>query len=70
MSAITRYLLASLIALLLSSAYLLDGPTELEAAQAVAEELHDAPKYVASKSDYTVARGQNYHKTTIAQVTP
>ena len=37
-----NWLLAIILALLLSSTYLLDGPTELEAAQAVQADLHDA----------------------------
>lgn len=39
---LTNWLAASLIALVLSIAYLLDGPTELEATQDVAADLHDA----------------------------
>jgi hypothetical protein len=67
---VSNWALAFSIATILSCTYLLDGPTELEAAQAVAEELHDAPKYVASHADYTGARGQNDHKTLIAAVRP
>ena len=38
----TRWLTALLIALLLSSSWLLDGPSDLEAAQAVADDKADA----------------------------
>lgn len=37
----TRYLLAVAFALLLSMAYLLDGPSELDAIEAVADEVHE-----------------------------
>ena len=37
-----NWLLAILIASMLSSTYLLDGPTEIEAEQAVQANLHDA----------------------------
>lgn len=43
-------LLACLIALLLSSVYLLDGPSELEAAQAVSADVQDA--IVTAKADH------------------
>lgn len=39
---VVAYLAATLIALILSSAYLLDGPSELEAATAVQADLSDA----------------------------
>ena len=42
MNAATRYLAAALIALGMSSAYLLDGPSEIEASQAVAADVADA----------------------------
>ena len=38
----TRWLTALLIALLLGSSWLLDGPSDLEAAQAVADDKADA----------------------------
>lgn len=38
----TTWLLAALLCLLLGSAHLLDGPTELEAAQDVAADVADA----------------------------
>lgn len=41
-TAATRYLTVLLIALGMSSAYLLDGPSEIEASQAVAADLQDA----------------------------
>ena len=37
-----RYLIVALIALGMSSAYLLDGPSDIEASQAVAADVHDA----------------------------
>lgn len=42
MSHAARWLAATLIALLLSASYLLDGPPETEAAQAVAADVQDA----------------------------
>lgn len=36
----SRYLLAVAIAMLLSMSYLLDGPSEMDAVQAVADEVH------------------------------
>lgn len=42
MSAFNRWLAATLIALLLSASYLLDGPSETEATQAVAADVRDA----------------------------
>lgn len=42
---------AALIALTISSAYLLDGPTELDAAQATAESTQDAIKSVAANAN-------------------
>jgi hypothetical protein len=38
---ITRWLAASLLALLLSSAWMLDGPSELQAMQDVAADVHE-----------------------------
>ena len=39
-----NWLAAAIIALLLASSHLLDGPSELEATQAVAADVHDAIK--------------------------
>ena len=39
-----NWLAAAIIALLLASAHLLDGPSEMEATQAVAADVHDAIK--------------------------
>lgn len=36
-----KWLSATLIAMILSSAWLLDGPTDLQAMQDVADDLHD-----------------------------
>jgi hypothetical protein len=38
----TTWLAAAIIALLLASAHLLDGPSDIEATQAVAADVHDA----------------------------
>ncbi|WP_114968524.1 hypothetical protein [Rhodoferax ferrireducens] len=65
-----RRLAASLIALVLSSAWLLDGPSDIEATQAVAADLQDAIKSVAISADYTRARGQKDHKTALTEVQP
>ena len=50
MSAGTRlnWLAAIIIGMLLASAHLLDGPSELEATQAVAADVHDAIKTAQS----------------------
>lgn len=42
MSSATKYLMVLLITLGMSSAYLLDGPSEIDAAQAVAASVNDA----------------------------
>lgn len=42
MSSTTKYLMVLLIALGMSSAYLLDGPSKIEASQAVAASVRDA----------------------------
>jgi len=69
-SQLTRWLSAALIALLLSSTYLLDGPSEIEAAQAVSADLQDAIDSVAISAGVERAIGQNNHKTVIAAVRP
>lgn len=66
----TRWLSAALIALLLSSTYLLDGPSEIEAAQAVSADLQDAIDSVAISADYTGARSQKDHKVLLAKAAP
>lgn len=45
---LVRWLSTVLVALVLSSAYLLDGPTEIATAQAVSAELQDANKTEAA----------------------
>lgn len=49
-SGVIEWLAACLAALLLSSVYLLDGPSELEAAQAVSADVQDA--IVTAKADH------------------
>lgn len=70
MNIVTRWLSAALIALLLSSTYLLDGPSEIEAAQAVSADLQDAIESVAISAGAERARDQTDHKTVIAAVRP
>ena len=48
-----NWLLAIIIALLLSGTYLLDGPTEIEAAQAVQSDLRDAIAMANTKAKAT-----------------
>lgn len=70
MNTLTRWLSAALLALVLSSGYLPDGPSEIEAAQAVSADLQDAIDSVAISAGAERARGQNDHKTVIAAVRP
>ena len=60
---LVRWLSTVLIALVLSSAYLLDGPTEIATAQAVSGDVQDAIKTEAEKARKTRATalicGQN-----------
>ena len=55
--------MAALVALLLSTSYLLDGPTDTEAAQAVADDLAEAQqaatKLVAAPALSTASDGKN-----------
>lgn len=68
MNTATTWAAALALALLISAApALLDGPTELEAAQAVAEEAQAAPEYVAAEAHSTRARAQSEHQITVAQ---
>lgn len=62
--------LALLMAGALSTAYLLDGPSELEAMQAVAEEVQAATEYAATDASSIRARGQFDQNNTVAQATP
>lgn len=50
MSALGRWLLASFIALLLSSLHLMDSPSDLDAIQDVATDLHHT--IVTAKADH------------------
>jgi hypothetical protein len=60
--------LVALIALILSTSYLLDGPSEIEAMQATADSVDDAINMAASQASNTPARGQKDLKTVVAGV--
>lgn len=62
--------LVALIALVLSTSYLLDGPSELDAMQATADSVDDAIKSAATQASNTPARGQKDLKTVVAGVKP
>ena len=64
------WMAATLIALVLSSGYLLDGPSEIEAAQTVSGDLQDAIKYVADNAVIERAERQFTNQTTVAMVRP
>jgi hypothetical protein len=54
----------------LSTSYLLDGPSELDAMQATADSKQDAIKSAATQASNTPARGQKDLKTVVAGVKP
>lgn len=62
--------LAALIAVMLSAAYLLDGPSDIQAIQANADSTQDAIKSAATHTQRTGARARKDHKTIVAQVAP
>ena len=62
--------LVALIALILSTSYLLDGPSELDAMQATAASKQDAIKSAATQASNAPARGQKDFKTVVAGVKP
>ena len=62
--------LVALIALVLSTSYLLDGPSEIEAMQATADSVDDAIQSAASQANNTPARAQKDLKTVVAGVKP
>ena len=62
--------LVALIALILSTGYLLDGPSELDAMQATADSKQDAIKSAATQANNAPARGQKDFKTVVAGVKP
>lgn len=62
--------LVALIALILSTSYLLDGPSELDAMQATADSKQDAIKSAANQAINVPARGHKDHKTVVAGVKP
>lgn len=65
-----NYTLAAAMAAVLSLSYLLDGPTELQAAQATQLAKQDAIKNAATHASPARATAQNSHKTTVAQAHP
>lgn len=68
-----RFFNACLVALFViipSTAYLLDGPSDLDAIQATADSKQDAINTAAIKAINTPARGQKNHKTTVAGLQP
>lgn len=64
---ITNIALACCIAGVMSCAYLLDGPSELDAAQATQASKQDAIKTAATHARYAKAGGQKDHKIVIAK---
>ncbi len=64
----TNWLLAALLAALMSTAHLLDGPSEIESMQDVADDLQDAIKSVAINDVNTRDSGQKNYKTIVAGV--
>jgi len=62
--------LVTVLALILSTGYLLDGPSEIDAIQATADSKQDAIKSAATNASKTPARGQKDHKTTVARLQP
>lgn len=66
---VINWLTACLIALLFSSTYLLDGPSEIEAAQAVSGDVQDAIKSVAANAHIERASAEIQHET-FAMVKP
>ncbi len=68
MTRLIEWLLVSLIALVLASSYLLDGPSELDAIQATADAKNDAIESAATHPIDTGSRGQKHPKTIVAAV--
>ena len=62
--------LVAVIVLILSTSYLLDGPSELDAMQATADSVDDAIKSAASQASNATTRGQKDLKTVVAGVKP
>jgi len=60
--------LATVMAAIMSCAYLLDGPSELDAMRATQASKQDAIKTAATHAQRTGARGQKDHQVIIAQV--
>lgn len=61
---------AIIIAGILSTAYLLDGPSEIDAIQATADAKNDAIESAATHPIDTGARGQNDQQIIVAAVRP
>ena len=62
--------LVLVIVVIMSTAHLLDGPSELDAMQATADSVDDAIKSAATQASNATARGQKDHKTVVAGVKP
>ena len=62
--------LVLVIVAIMSTAHLLDGPTEIDAMRATAASKQDAINTAASQASNTPARGQKDHKTVTAGATP
>lgn len=62
--------LAFVVAAVLATGCLLDGPSELEAARAVAADTKDAIESVAISARIERAIGQSDHQTIVAAVQP
>ena len=58
--------LVLVIVAIMSTAHLLDGPSELDAMQATADSVDDAIKSAATQASNTPARGQKDLKTVVA----
>jgi hypothetical protein len=62
--------LVLVIVAIMSTAHLLDGPTEIDAMRATAASKQDAIKSAATQASNMPARGQKDFKTVIAGVKP
>ena len=66
----TNLALAAAIAAIMSCAYLLDGPSDIDALRDTQASKQDAIKTAATHAQRTGARGQKDHKVIVAQVAP
>lgn len=62
--------LVLVIVVIMSTAHLLDGPTELDSMRATAASKQDAIKSAATQASNAPARGQKDLKTVVAGVKP